>query len=217
MHEEKKRVLVVDDHPLLREGIVQLLNRQRDLAVCAEAGDAAGAKQTLLDSSPDGVVLDLALGHGDGIELIKQLKALRPDVPILVVSMHEETTFAERALRAGAGGYVMKHQSPDEVLAALRTVLQGDIALSRKMNTLLVRRSLGIEADADDPVKAKLSDRELHVFQLIGTGLATRQIAAELGLSVKTIETYRENLKVKLGLKDGAALVSRAKRWVEER
>lgn len=213
----RKRVLVVDDHPLLRGGLVQLLSGEPDLAICGEAENAA---QTILavddDPPPDLIILDLMLGNADGLELIKQLRALRPAIAILVISLHDELVYAERALRAGAAGFVMKKEPPQEVLTAVRTILSGGHYLSAKMRILLEGKGLAAEPvrllvpEANPP----LSDRELHVFRLIGVGLPTREIAAELHLSVKTIETYRENLKVKLRLADAPALLRAAKAWV---
>jgi len=217
--QEKTRVLVVDDHPLLRDGLVRLIEGEKDLCLCGEAESAA---TTILavddDPPPDLVILDLMLGHADGLELVKQIRMLRPGLPVLVISMHDEAVYAERALRAGAAGFIMKKEAQGEVLAALRAVLRGEIYLSRRMKVLLAQKGLGAEPgpllvpEANPP----LSDRELQVFRLIGAGLPTRQIAAELRLSVKTIETYRENLKQKLDLPNARALVQRATRWVEE-
>lgn len=215
---EKKRVLVVDDHPLLRGGVVSLIKEQPDLEVCGEADSFGG---TILavddDPPPDLLVLDLMLGHADGLELVKQVRALRPGLPILVISMHDELIYAERAVLAGASGYIMKREEPQEVLKAIRAVLNGEIYLSARMRVLLKEKGLDdaplayLMPDAKPP----LSDRELQVFRLIGVGLSTRQIAHELHLSGKTIETYRENLKAKLRLPDAAALRQAAKQWVE--
>lgn len=213
----KARVLVVDDHPLLRGGLVQLISGASDMVLCGEADSFTG---TILavddDPPPDLVILDLMLGNADGLELIKQIRALRPGLPILVISMHDELIYAERALRAGAAGFIMKQEPSEEVLAAARAVLAGGLYLSGRMKVLLAEKGLApdpgrfLVPDADPP----LSDRELHVFRLIGAGLATRQIAAELRLSVKTIETYRENLKLKLRLRNAPELLRAAKAWV---
>jgi len=217
--QEKTRVLVVDDHPLLREGLVRMIEGEADLCLCGEADSPA---TTILavddDPPPDLVILDLMLGHADGLELLKQIRLLRPGLPVLVISMHDEAIYAERALRAGAAGFIMKKEAPEEVLGAARAVLRGEIYLSRRMKVLLAQKGLGTEPgpllfpEASPP----LSDRELQVFRLIGAGLPTRQIATELRLSIKTIETYRENLKLKLGLPNARALVQRATQWVEE-
>jgi DNA-binding NarL/FixJ family response regulator len=214
---EPARVLIVDDHPLLRGGLAQMIGRDPGLALFGEAGDAGGAILAVdCDPPPDLVILDLMLGNQDGLELIKQIGMLRPGLPILVISMHEEWIYAERALRAGASGYIMKKELASEVLKAVRVVLGGEIYLSGRMRVLLEDKGLvpgAVEAlipEANPP----LSDRELHVYRLIGAGLATKQIAAVLHLSIKTIETYRENLKVKLCLRNAAALVRSAKDWV---
>ena len=215
---QKKRVLLVDDHPLMRGGLAGLIEKDPSLSVCGEAGTVSG---TILavdsDPPPDLIILDLMLGNSDGLELIKQIRALRPGLPVLVISMHDEVIYAERALRAGAAGYIMKKEPPEEVLAAAHAVLDGKIHLSGRMRVLLSEKGLSPEPckflvpEAEPP----LSDRELHVYRLIGAGLATKQIALELRLSVKTIETYRENLKVKLRLRNAAELLGAAKQWVD--
>ena len=213
------RVLVVDDHPLLRCGLAELVGKDPALRLCGEA-DNVGATILAVDNDPppDLVILDLMLGHSDGLELIKQLRSLRPGLLILVISMHDELIYAERALRAGASGYIMKKEPPGEVLAAVHAVLRGEIHLSRRMRVLLAEKGLTTDPfrflvpQADPP----LSDRELHVYRLIGAGLATKQIAAALHLSVKTIETYRENLKVKLRLPNARELLAAARQWVDK-
>ncbi len=212
-----RRVLVVDDHPLLRGGLIQLIGAEDDFVICGEADGPAG---TILavddDPPPDLVILDLMLGHADGLELIKQIRQLRPGLPILVISMHEEVIYAERALRAGAAGFIMKKEPGAKVLEAARAVARGELYLSGRMRVLLEDRELGAAAALNLVPQANppLSDRELQVFRLIGAGLPTRRIAEELHLSIKTIETYRENLKVKLRLPNAAALVKEAKAWV---
>lgn len=217
--EGKKRIFVVDDHPLLRGGLVHLIEEQPDF-VCF--GEAEGAGGTILavdsDPPPDLVVLDLMLGNEDGLELVKQVQMLRPGLLILVISLHDELIYAERALRAGASGFIMKRESPAEVLKAIHAVLAGEIYLSPRMKVLLAEKGLAPEPTAFLVPNAlqPLSDRELHVFRLLGAGLATRQIARQLNLSGKTIETYRENLKAKLNLANAAELVQAAKRWVSE-
>lgn len=214
----KHRVLVVDDHPLLRGGLVYLLRNAPDIVIC---GEASGPQDTILavddDPSPDLVILDLMLGNADGLELIKQIKALRPGLPILVISMHDELIYAERSLKAGASGFIMKKETSEEVLSAARAVMAGGIYLSGRMRVLLADKGYAEEVSHFFVPKANppLSDRELHVFRLIGAGLATKRIATELNLSVKTIETYRENLKTKLNLPNAAALAREAKQWVD--
>ena len=216
---EPARVLIVDDHPLLRGGLVKLVAEDPSLALYGEAGDAG---ETILavdnDPPPDLVILDLMLGNQDGLDLIKQLRLLRPGLPILVVSMHEEWLYAERALRAGASGYIMKKELAPEVLQAVHAVLEGKIYLSPRMHVLLEGKGLVPCALSSLVPQAKppLSDRELHVYRLIGAGLATKQIALALHLSIKTIETYRENLKAKLSLPNAAALARSARDWVNQ-
>ena len=206
---EKKRVLIVDDHPLLREGLAQLIGKQSDLTACGEAANAADAKRAVETDAPDVVILDLMLGDSDGLALIKFLNAVAQQVAVLVISLHDETVYAPRALQAGALGYIMKQEASDKVLDALRAVLRGETFLSGRMRARLS------ESGGEPTAELPLSDRELHVFRLIGAGLPTRQIAERLTLSVKTIESYRENIKTKLGLPDAAALGARAREWVE--
>ena len=202
------RVLIVDDHPLLRCGLAEMVGKDPGLLVCGEA-DSAGTTILAIDDDPppDLVILDLMLRHEDGLELIKQLRALRPGLLILVISMHNELIYAERALRAGASGFIMKNEPSHEVLAAVHAVLQGGIYLSNRMRVLMSEIGL-----TSDPFRFL----ELHVFRLIGAGLSTKQIATVLHLSGKTIETYRENLKIKLSLSNARELLSAAKQWVDK-
>ena len=218
MSSQQTRVLVVDDHPLLRSGLVQLITKDPHLSLCGQA-DSVGTTILAVDDDPppDLVILDLMLGNEDGLELIKQIRALRPGLLVLVISMHDEWIYAERALRAGASGYIMKKEPAEEVLAAVHAVLRGEVYLSGRMQVLLSEKGI-----APDPCRAlmpqanpPLSDRELHVFRLIGAGLSTKQTATALHLSVKTIETYRENLKIKLHLANAAELLHAAKTWVD--
>ena len=207
-------MLVVEDHPIFREGLIQLINHQCDLAVCAAPADGPQALAAAAASRPAIILLDLALGGTSGIELLKQLKALAPKVPVLILTMNDETLYAERALRAGASGYLMKQESSETVIRAIRAVLAGELHVSRKIEIRLMHKGLAVhELSAADNV-SRLSDRELQVFELIGAALPTREIASRLGVSGKTIETHRENIKRKLDLANGAALVTRAKQWV---
>lgn len=213
--ETQVRILVVDDHPLVRSGIVNLLNRQDDMTVCGEAADALEATEAVRKLSPDLVLLDLFLGKRDGVETIKQWRSLFPELRVLVLSAHEESVYAKRVLRAGARGYIMKIEAAEEVLTAIHAVLSGELYVSRRVAVQALDRSPDRDsAMANDPHLAKLTDRELHVFQLIGTGMANRQIAKELSLSVKTIEAHRENIKNKLGVSNARELFDRAFRWV---
>jgi DNA-binding NarL/FixJ family response regulator len=212
----KVRILVVDDHPLARAGVSQWINRQPDMMVCAQADTVESADAELTRQRPDLLLLDLWLGAGDTLEFIKLTRARWPQVAIVVLSQHDETLYAERALRAGARGYVMKQESSEDILNAIRTVMGGDLYLSRRMTPLLLRRLLTADTDASGTL-ACLSDRELHVFQLLGAGLSSRQIAEELKLSIKTVETHRENIKHKLRIPNAAELVKQASAWVLRR
>jgi DNA-binding NarL/FixJ family response regulator len=213
--QRKHTILVVDDHPIVRRGLSQLINQEPDLIVCGEAENAASALDFLKKSRPDLAIVDISLQGVDGIELIKTIKARYEGPPVLVVSMHDESLFAERALRVGARGYIMKQEAIEKMMEAIRKVLKGEIYVSEKVSARIVRRFIhGKEEGADSPIEI-LSDRELEVFQLIGQGHATRQIAEELHVSVKTVESYRANIKEKLNLKNAAELVKHAVHWVE--
>jgi DNA-binding NarL/FixJ family response regulator len=198
----KHRVYIVDDHPILREGFAQLLNRQLDFEVCGQAEDAPAALEQIGALKPDLVLLDIELKTSSGVDLIQQLLALHSTLRILALSMHDEALFAERSLRAGALGYVMKQAPVPEVLSAMRRVVRGERYVSPKMQERMLKLFTGPAAGFD-----RLSNREVQVFQLIGKGLRTREIAETLGLSVKTVETYRAHLIEKLSLTDGAELV----------
>ena len=212
----KKRVLLVDDHPMIRSGLAQVINQQKDIMVCCEAGNANDALQRVASSHPDLAVVDISLPTKSGLELINDLQALHPKLPVLVLSMHDELVFAERVLRAGARGYVMKHSGGEVVLEAIRTVLAGQIFVSDQMSALVLKAfSAGTRAVTRSPVD-RLSDREFEVFKLMGEGCITRQIAERLHISPKTVDVYRQNLKEKLKLPTSTLLVQHAVRWVEE-
>jgi DNA-binding NarL/FixJ family response regulator len=212
----RKRILIADDHPLVREGLAQLINRQPDLLCCGESDSVASTQEKTTTFAPDLLVLDLRLGTGDGLELVKSLRKRFSFLPILVISQHDETLFAERALHAGAQGYVMKEEATDQIINAIRTVLSGGIHLSRKMSVLLLNKQLEPCANnPGGPDVRSLSDRELHIFQLIGAGLSTHRIAEDLRLSVKTVETHRENIKHKLNLTNAQELVRSASTFVQ--
>jgi DNA-binding NarL/FixJ family response regulator len=219
-HIAKTRILVVDEHPLLRHGIITFINCQPDMIVCGEADCIASAQSKLAECRPQLLVIGLRLGAGDSLEFVKALKAQYPGLLILVYSAFEETIFAERALRAGANGYLMKKAAGEEMLAAIRDVLRGQVYVSRELALRAFQKSLETpqqnRASGNLTAIDNLSDRELHVFQLIGSGLGTKKIAHALNLSVKTIETHRENIKRKLGLNSGQQLVERATQYVEE-
>jgi DNA-binding NarL/FixJ family response regulator len=212
----KKRIAVADDHPILREGLVQLIDRQPGLMCCGEASTPHAAMDLMEKQKPDLLLLDLRLGHSDGLDLIKSLRARFPQVPILVFSQFEEDIYAERVLRAGGSGYLMKREASEELLIAIRTILDGELYVSRKMAVIVLRQILSSRSPVQKSAIERLSDRELQVFQLLGAGLRVKQIAAEIGLSPKTIETYRENLKHKFGLTSASALIAYATEWVQE-
>lgn len=211
----KSRVFLVDDHPITRQGLVALINREHNLTVCGEADSAPVAIEMIQKLMPDIALVDVTLKTTSGIELMKHLKALRPEMPVLMMSMHDESLFAERALRAGAKGYIMKLEPSATILAAVRRVLSGELYLSEKMKEKMLHRL--VKTGGTEVVYAidTLSDREMEVFQLIGNGYGTRQIATRLNLSVKTIDSYREHLKLKLRLDGGTELVRHAIQWVK--
>jgi len=210
----KHRVLLIDDHPILRKGLAQLINQEADLVVCGEAEEAPKAFEAVGALNPDVAVVDISLKGGNGLELIKNIKARYPDLPLLVLSMHDETLYAERALRAGSLGYIMKEEAIEKVIAAIRQVIGGDIFLSDRMKGRLLNQLVGGRIKQGASSIDSLSDRELEVFRLIGEGRGTRQIAEELRLSVRTVEAYREYIKDKLNLKNGTELVQHAFQYV---
>lgn len=211
----KTQIFLVDDHPLVRSGIAQLINKEPDMNVCGEAEDAPDALKGIGSSSPDLVTVDISLRGYNGIELIKNIKSLHPELPILVLSMHEEGVYAQRALRAGALAYVMKQEAPEKVLMAIRRILKGDIYVSEKVGVQMLHQIVNGGANPHGSPVDRLSDRELEVTQLIGEGRTTREIAAYLNVSVKTIESHRANIKEKLSLKNGPELIKFCVQWVE--
>jgi len=210
----KIRVLLIDDHPILRRGLAQLINQEADLTVCGEAEDAPKAFELVGTLRPDVAVVDISLKSGNGIELIKNVKARYPELAMLVLSMHDESLYAERALRAGGLGYIMKEEAIEQVLVAIRRVLTGEIFLSDKMKSKMLQQLANGRTKAIVSPIEHLTDRELEVFRLIGEGHSTRQIAGELHLSVRTVEAYREYIKAKLNLKNSTELVQHAFHWV---
>ena len=207
------RILIVDDHPMMREGLRTLISRERDLIVCGEAETAAQALDAVANLKPDLVLADITLPGRNGIELIKDICALQHAMLILVISMHDESLYAERVLRAGARGYIMKQESGPKMMQAIRQVLAGRIYLSDKMSARILEYVAGKRTEAS-PIE-RLSDREWEVFQLIGRGKSTVQIAEELHLSPKTVEAHRARVKEKLDLRTMTELISFASRWVE--
>jgi DNA-binding NarL/FixJ family response regulator len=208
----RHKVLLVDDHPLVRRGLADLLAREPDIEVCGEATDVAEAMREIERSPPDLVVIDLTLKGGHGIDLIEKIKAKDERIRMLVSSMHDEMLFAERVLRAGAMGYVTKQEPPETLLCAVRQILRGEVYLSNKMTSRLLHQVVGGVLPAESPLQS-LSNREIEVFEMIGQGLTTMQIARRLELSPKTIETHREKIKQKLNLKNSAELSRRAVQW----
>jgi DNA-binding NarL/FixJ family response regulator len=207
---KKKTVFVVDDHPLLRQGLALLINREQDLAVCGEAEEAQAAMKALALKRPDILIADISLNGPDGLDLLKSLRVLYPELPVLILSMHDESIYAERALRARANGYIMKQEATEMVLVAVRRILAGDIYLSDRMAHKLLHQYISGSATDMNSRLSALSDRELEVFRLIGEGRSTRQIAEKLHLSIKTVETYQAHIKEKLSLHSGRELVQHA-------
>ena len=210
-----KRILIVDDHPMMRTGLAQLINHEPDLKVTAEADTAGQAINLVTKQKFDLALLDISLPDKNGLELIKDIRAIHPDLPLLVVSMHDEMIYASRVLRAGGRGYIMKQEGGRKFLQAIRQVLGGNIFVSEKMSARILENFSGQQTkDSSSPVQ-QLSDREFEVFQLIGDGVGTRAISEQLHLSVKTVEVHRANIKGKLGLKTATELVRFAVRWVD--
>lgn len=211
----KKRVAVIDDHPIVRRGLSELIANQAGLTVCGEAEDAAGALKMIAETGPDLAVVDISLKDSSGIELIKDLKIRFPELLVLVLSMHDESFYAERVLRAGARGYVTKEEATESVIVAIRKLLDGEIYLSEKMASKMLSKFVDGPSEVGGLPVDRLTDRELEVFELIGRGIRTRQIAENLHLSVKTIESHRENIKRKLKLDNATELLQHAVKWVQ--
>ena len=209
----RARILIVDDHPIVREGLTKLIVGEPDFAVCGEAADIRGAMDLLTRLTPDLVILDLTFPVGHGTDLIRHIRADDTRLPILVLSMHDGPLYAEQALRAGANGYITKVEAPKTLVDAIRKVLAGDIYLNEPTASALLRRSLVRNEDRDPHDVLRLSDREREVFALLGRGLGTRQIAGKLGVSIRTIDTHRENIKHKLDLKNASELLQCAIAW----
>ncbi|MGB8885139.1 MAG: response regulator transcription factor [Candidatus Korobacteraceae bacterium] len=209
----KTRIFIVDDHPIVREGLSLMMNREPDLMVCGEAEEATGALQAITSAKPDFLIVDISLSGPDGLDLLKSIRVRHPGLPVLILSMHDETIYAERALRAGANGYIMKQEATEKVLVAIRQILAQKVYVSDRIaNRMLQQYIKGSVTESQSPI-AELSDRELEVFRLIGEGHGTRKIAEELHLSVKTVESYQAHIKDKLSLKNGRELVQRAIQW----
>ncbi len=209
----KKRIMVVDDHPIVRQGLALLINREPDLVVCGEAEEAMGARHVLASARPDVLIVDISLNGPDGLDLLKNIRATHPALPVLMLSMHDEAIYAERALRAGANGYIMKQEATEKVLVALRRILGGEIYVSDRIANRMLRHYVTGSGTVRNSSIADLSDRELEVFRLIGDGHGTRQIAEELHLSIKTVESYQAHIKEKLSLRSARELMQHAIQW----
>lgn len=207
------RIVIVDDHPMVRERLAEIINRESDMMVCGEAEDRANALEVIGRESPGLAIVDLTLRRSNGLDLIKDLRAMYPDVRILVVSMQEENLYAERVIRAGAHGYITKQEATRKILEAIRQVLDGKVFLSDALSAELLSRMVGKPKATPGSSFELLTDRELQVFDLVGQGFGTRQIAEQLGLDVKTVETYRARIKDKLELKDASELLRKAIAW----
>ena len=212
---QKIKVLLVDDHPLVREGLVNLINQQADLQICGEAGNEPQALELIRTVQPRVAIVDISLESGSGIELIKSIKAMFPAVTVLVLSMHDESLYAERALRAGARGYVMKREAAKKVIEAIRCVLAGQLYVSDKIAALMAEKFVKGRTDASASPIEQLSNRELEVFQLLGLGHNTRQIADHLHVGFKTVQAYCARIKEKLKLANATELLREAIRWQE--
>ncbi len=213
----RHRVLIVDDHPIVRQGLRRLIDQEEDLAVCGEAESTREAKAAIRELKPEVVIVDISLKQGDGIELVKDARAHFPSLPILVLSMHDETIYAERMLSAGANGYIMKQAASDQFLVALRRVLEGGIYVSEVVgNSMIQKFASGGAYISANPID-RLSNRELQILHMIGRGLSTRKAAEALNLSVKTVESHRQRIKRKLNLATGSQLVQYAVNWFSGR
>lgn len=210
------RVLIVDDHPIVREGLASLLSKQPDFEICGEADDVPNAFRLVEGTHPDVVTVDLSLENGSGLDLIRRISELDSSIRLVVCSLFDETLYAERALQAGALGYVNKQEATRTIVQAIRTVLDGEVYLSDRMSQRLAKRLIGGRHKLERPAVDRLSDRELEVFQLIGAGLTTPEIAQKLHLGIKTIETHRRHIKEKLNLENTAQLARDAAKWVVE-
>ena len=211
---KRKKILLVDDHPLMRRGQADLLNREPDFAVCGEAGTAREAMEAIAKLKPDLVLVDMALPDKDGLELIKDIQSLHPGLPVLAMSMQDESLYAPRVLRAGGRGYVMKHEGPELLAGAIRTVLSGRVALSPRMSAKLLESMVGGTGKAEAGPEAKLTDRELEVLRHFGEGWSTDEIARRLHLSPKTVDVHRGHIKEKLGFKTTPEFTRFAIGWV---
>ncbi len=210
------KIFLVEDHPIFRKGLAEILNSQKNMLVCGEAEDAIQALDGIKETKPDFIIVDVSLKDSSGIELIKDIRLRHPNVLILTLSMHDETIYAERALRSGAKGYLMKQEAPETVVKAVYHILNGNIYVSDRIATRMFNKLIDGQANSENSPVDLLTDRELEVFQLIGHGLGTRQIAQKLHVSVKTIENHRAHIKEKLNLNSAIELVQHATLWVQQ-
>jgi DNA-binding NarL/FixJ family response regulator len=210
---KKHRILLVDDHPIVRQGLGLLIDREPDLCVCGESDGSRSAFHAVTTLRPDLVVLDISLSGPDGLDVLKEIRSKTGSLPVLILSMHDESVYAERALRAGANGYIMKQEATEKVLVAIRRILQGEIYLSERLTNAMLHQFVHGTASARVSPVLGLTDRELEIFRLIGEGHSTRQIANELHLSVKTIESHQAHIKEKLALRNARELVQHAIEW----
>jgi DNA-binding NarL/FixJ family response regulator len=211
----KIKILLVDDHPLVREGVANLIHQQPDLEVCGEAGSQPQALQLIGTMQPDIAIVDISLENGSGLELMKSIKSMYPGVAMLALSMHDESLYAERALRAGARGYLMKREAAKKVIQGIRAVLAGQMFISEKVSSMMAKRFVEGRTAATSPVEL-LSDRELEVFQLLGRGQSTRQIAEHLNVGFKTVQAYCARIKEKLQLANATELLRAAMQWNDQ-
>jgi len=211
----EKKIFIVDDHSILRQGVSQFINNEKDLVVVGEAEDADGAIQGIIETAPDLAIVDISLKGVNGLELTTAIKH-RFNIPVLILSMHDETLYAERAIKAGANGYIMKNVLMADVIEAIREIFTGDIYLNSELKNRLLTRLLSARSEKEVPSVNRLTNRELDVFRFIGQGQSTKQIASHLGLSKKTIETYKERIKKKLNLLNSTELIQYAIKWKGE-
>jgi DNA-binding NarL/FixJ family response regulator len=211
----KKRVLIVDDHPIFRAGLTGLVNLETELTVCGEANDAAQAMQAVEKLHPDLVLLDMSLPGKGGLELLKDIRAIAPQMPVLIISMHDETLYAERVIKAGGRGYIMKQEGPEKIVQAIRKVLGGSISVSERIAAQILDAMSGSKGGTNSSVST-LTDREFEVYRLLGQGKEPHEIARTLHLSIKTVDTHRAHIRQKLGLRNATELIHHATRWTAE-
>ncbi len=212
----RSKIFIVEDHPIFREGLIKLIDNELDLSVCGDAEDSATALSKISDSNPTLAIVDLTLKNGSGIDLIKDLKLKFPEILILVLSMHDEKIYAERSFKAGARGYIMKQEAPDTVITAIKQLLNGNIFASEYITNRLFNNLYNKKSNQDKTPIETLTDRELEIFQHIGKGLAIKEIARSLNISIKTVENHKANIKNRLNLKSSIELIQKATLWIEK-